>query len=316
VLVFPGFQILDATGPLAAFEIAARFVPGAYQLETVAAAAGPIASSSGLTVTAGPLPDPEGVDTLLVVGGEGSRQARYEPALRALLARAQGRTRRIASVCSGAYLLAEAGLLDARRATTHWRLAESFARAYPKVRVEPDRIYVRDGDVWTSAGISAGIDLALALVADDHGDAIARAVAQELVVFHRRPGGQSQYSALLELEVGDGRFTELLAWARARLQQPLTVEVLAGRAGMSPRNFHRAFTAETGSTPAKAIERLRLEAARSLVEGGDEPVEAIAMRTGFADPERMRRAFLRAFGQPPQGLRRAARSCGVAARPA
>jgi transcriptional regulator GlxA family with amidase domain len=316
LLVFPDFQILDATGPLAAFEIADAHRPGAYALETVAAVAGPVASSSGLQVTAGPLPDPERIDTLLIAGGQGTRQARFDPRLRGLLARAHGRTRRIASVCSGAYLLAEAGLLDGRRATTHWRVAERFARAYPEVKVEPDRIYVRDGDVWTSAGITAGIDLALALIADDHGEALARAVAQELVVFHRRPGGQSQYSALLDLAGGEGRFSALLAWARTRLDAPLTVEALADRAGMSPRNFHRAFTAETGATPAKAVERLRLEAARSLVEGGEEPVEAIAIKTGFGDPERMRRAFVRAFGQPPQGLRRAARSRGVASRPA
>jgi len=307
ILVFPGFQILDATGPLAAFEIASRHRPEAYTVETVAAVAGAVASSSGLQVLASGLPDLDGVDILVVAGGEGSRQARFEPRLRGYLAAAHGRVRRIASVCSGAYLLAEAGLLDGRRATTHWRVAEGFARAYPKVTVEPDRIHVRDGDVWTSAGITAGIDLALALIAQDHGEDLARATAQELVVFHRRPGGQSQYSALLDLAGGEGRFAELLAWARASLTTPLTVEALAERAKMSPRTFHRAFTAETGTTPAKAVERLRLEAARVLVEQNDRSIDAVAAETGFADPERMRRAFLRAFGQPPQGLRRSAR---------
>jgi transcriptional regulator GlxA family with amidase domain len=308
ILVFPGFQILDATGPLGAFEIASRHRPQVYTVETVAAVAGPVTSSSGLQVLASGLPDPDEVDTLVVAGGEGSRRARFEPRLRDYLVRAHRRARRVTSVCSGAYLLAEAGLLDGRRATTHWRVAEGFARAYPKVRVEPDRIHVRDGEVWTSAGVTAGIDLALALIAEDHGEALARATAQELVVFLRRPGGQSQYSALLDLAGSEGRFAELLAWARASLTSPLTVEALAERAKMSPRTFHRAFTAETGTTPAKAVERLRLEAARGLVEQSDRTIDAIAAETGFADPERMRRAFLRAFGQPPQGLRRAART--------
>jgi transcriptional regulator GlxA family with amidase domain len=308
ILVFPDFQILDATGPLAAFEIAARHCADAYAIETVAAVAGPVMSSSGLQVVARGLPCPDAVDTLVAAGGQGTRQMRFDPRIRDFLAAAQGRTRRIASVCSGAYLLAEAGLLDGRRATTHWRVAEGFARAYPKVKVEPDRIHVRDGDVWTSAGITAGIDLALALIAEDHGEALARATAQELVVYHRRPGGQSQYSALLELAGGEGRFAGLLAWARTRLTDPLPVEALAEQAKMSPRNFHRAFTAETGSTPARAVERLRLEAARALVEQDERPIDQIARETGFSDPERMRRAFLRAFGQPPQGLRRAARA--------
>jgi transcriptional regulator GlxA family with amidase domain len=198
-------------------------------------------------------------------------------------------------------------LLDGRRATTHWGRAAEFARAYPQIRVEPDRIFVRDGNIWTSAGITAGIDLALALVADDLGEAVAKRAAQQLVVHHRRPGGQSQFSALLDLGRPDGRFGGLLAWARERLDEPLPVERLADRAAMSPRNFARAFTAETGATPAKAIERLRLEAARVHVENGSEPIDRVASASGFRDPERMRRAFIRAFGQPPQALRRAAR---------
>lgn len=306
ILVFPDFQLLDATGPATAFEIASRFAPDAYDLALVAPRPGAVRSSSGVEVTAAALPIPSAVDTLLLAGGQGTRAARYDRAIQSLLKAAPGSVRRIASVCSGAYLLAEAGLLDGRRATTHWRLAETFARSYPKVRVEPDRIFVRDGDVWTSAGITAGIDLALALIAQDHGEPLAKAVARELVVFHRRPGGQSQYSALIELAAGEGRFSALLAWARERLDQPLPVEALAAKAAMSPRNFQRAFAAETGVTPAKAVERLRLEAARARVEAGGVPIEAIAAATGFGDPERMRRAFLRAWGQPPQALRRAA----------
>jgi transcriptional regulator GlxA family with amidase domain len=217
-------------------------------------------------------------------------------------------SRRVASVCTGAFVLAAAGLLDGRRATTHWAYDAELARGYPGVNVEPDRIFVREGNVWTSAGITAGIDLALALVADDLGEAVAKRAAQQLVVHHRRPGGQSQFSALLDLAQPDGRFGGLLAWARERLDEPLPVERLADRAGMSPRNFARAFAAETGITPAKAIERLRLEAARAHVEQGREPIDRLAEITGFRDPERMRRAFIRAFGHPPQALRRAARA--------
>jgi transcriptional regulator GlxA family with amidase domain len=176
------------------------------------------------------------------------------------------------------------------------------------VRVEPDRIFVRDGNVWTSAGITAGIDLALALIVDDLGEAAAKRTAQELVVYHRRPGGQSQFSALLELGQPDGRFGALLGWARERLHERLPVERLADRAAMSPRHFARSFAAETGMTPAKAIERLRLDAARARVDEGGEPLDRVAVATGFGDPERMRRAFIRAFGQPPQALRRAARA--------
>ncbi|HRD29647.1 MAG TPA: helix-turn-helix domain-containing protein, partial [Caulobacter sp.] len=191
-----------------------------------------------------------------------------------------------------------------KRATTHWNRSKDFARRYPKVKLEPDRIWVRDGAVWTSAGITAGIDLALALIAEDLGEDIARKTAQQLVVYHRRPGGQSQFSALLELEAG-GRFDSLMAWARESLRHPLTVAELADRAGMSERNFARAFAAATGFTPAKAIERLRVEAARTLLDSQPLQVEDVALETGFGDAERMRRAFIRAFGQPPQALRRA-----------
>jgi transcriptional regulator GlxA family with amidase domain len=212
------------------------------------------------------------------------------------------------SVCTGAYVLAEAGLLDGCRATTHWAHSEHFAGRYPAVRLEADRIFIRDGEVWTSAGITAGIDLALALIEDDLGVQMARRVAQQLVVHHRRPGGQSQFSALLDAGGVNGRFAELMDWVRDRLAEPLNVEQLADKAAMSPRHFARAFRAETGLTPAKAVERLRLEAARLRVESSGEPIDRVAEAVGFGDPERMRRAFLRAFGQPPQAIRRAARA--------
>jgi transcriptional regulator GlxA family with amidase domain len=273
----------------------------------IAPTAGPVTSSSGVQLIANAFTrDPP--DTLIVAGGWGSRATSTCAKTLAYVRAAAGRARRIASVCSGAFILAAAGLLDGRRATTHWGRAAEFARAYPQVRVEPDRIYIRDGKVWTSAGITAGIDLALALVAEDLGEAAAKRAAQQLVVFHRRPGGQSQFSALLEADRPGSRFSPLLAWARERLDERLPVERLADRAAMSPRHFARAFAAETGMTPAKAIERLRLEASRERVESGSEPIDRVAARTGFGDPERMRRAYIRAFGQPPQALRRAART--------
>jgi transcriptional regulator GlxA family with amidase domain len=247
------------------------------------------------------------LDTLVVAGGDGVRKAAFDPAILAFVRQAARQSRRVASVCSGTFILAEAGLLDGKRATTHWSRGKEFAARYPRIRLEPDRIFIRDGAIWSSAGITAGIDLALAMVAEDLGETIAHKTAQQLVVYRRRPGGQSQFSALLEMERADGRFGPLLGWARERLSEPLNVERLAERAGMSPRNFARRFGAETGVTPARAVERLRVEAARERIEGSGLPIDAIAGETGFGDPERMRRAFLRAFGQPPQALRRAAK---------
>ena len=308
VLIFPEFQLLDAAGPITVFEAAGRdAAPPAYRLRVMAGAAGPVVSSCGVPLVAEPLID-GALDTLIVAGGWGTRNTSACAQTLDYVRAAAARARRTASVCSGAFILAAAGLLDGRRATTHWARAAEFARAYPQVRVEPDRIFVRDGTTWTSAGITAGIDLALALVAEDLGEAVAKRAAQQLVVYHRRPGGQSQFSALLEADRPDSRFSSLLAWARERLNERLSVERLAERAAMSPRHFARAFAADTGITPAKAIERLRLEAARDEIESSAAPIEHVAAHTGFGDPERMRRAFLRAFGQPPQALRRAAKA--------
>ena len=308
VLIFPQFQLLDAAGPITVFEAAGRDgAPPAYRLRVMARAAGPVVSSCGVPLVAEPLID-GALDTLIVAGGWGTRNTSACAQTLDYVRAAAARARRTASVCSGAFILAAAGLLDGRRATTHWARAAEFARTYPQVRVEPDRIFVRDGTTWTSAGITAGIDLALALVAEDLGEAVAKRAAQQLVVYHRRPGGQSQFSALLEADRPDSRFSPLLAWARERLNERLSVERLAERAAMSPRHFARAFAADTGITPAKAIERLRLEAARDEIESGAAPIERVAAHTGFGDPERMRRAFLRAFGQPPQALRRAAKA--------
>ncbi|WP_197745464.1 helix-turn-helix domain-containing protein [Methylosinus sp. C49] len=307
LLIFEEFQILDAAGPIAAFEIAARIVPGAYTLRTIAAAPGLVRSSSGVAIAAGGLAAARRCDTLLIAGGLGTRGAAMDRNTLAFVARAATRARRVASVCSGAYVLAAAGLLDGRRATTHWSRSGDFQRRFPKVRLEPDLIFVHDGPIWSSAGITAGIDLALAMIDDDLGEDVARAVARQLVVYHRRPGGQSQFSALLELESRQDKFATLLRWASERLRQRLTVEELAAQAAMSPRNFARAFSRATGATPAKAIERLRLDRAKSALENGADTIEQIARDSGFRDPERMRRAFLRVYGQPPQAFRRGGR---------
>lgn len=307
VLIFPDFQLLDAAGPISAFEIAARFSGHPLALKVIAMTPGPVRSSSGAEMLARGLRPSAAITTLVVAGGEGVRAAAKCARTLAFVRGLAKRGVRIASVCSGAYVLAEAGLLDGRRATTHWQRTTHFLAAYPKVKLEPDRIFTRDGNVWTSAGISAGIDLALAMITEDHGEEVAQKTARQLVLYHRRSGGQSQFSSLLELKASSGRFGPLLAWAREHLDAPLTVEDMAEQAGMSSRHFTRAFVAETGTTPSKAVERLRIEVARQRVQSSGEAIERVAEATGFRDPERMRRAFIRAFGQPPQSLRRAAR---------
>ncbi|MCB1510526.1 MAG: GlxA family transcriptional regulator [Hyphomicrobiaceae bacterium] len=312
LLVFDNFQILDAAGPLSAFEMPMRGLsPPPYRLRVIAPEAGLVRSSSGMMLAAESMMKVRDIDTLIVAGGEGSRTASERADVRRFVSRQAGRVRRLCSVCSGAYVLAEAGLLAGRRATTHWRRSAHFARLFPDVRLEPDRIFIRDGHIWTSGGVTAGIDLALALIGEDLGEDVAKRAAQVLVVYHRRPGGQSQFSALADLEAGGGRFDDLLAWARENVSQKLTVETLAARCGMSPRTFARLFTRDVGVTPAKSIERLRLDVARTAIEDHDTPIELIAQDVGFGDPERMRRAFIRAFGQPPQALRRAARAAAA-----
>ena len=308
VLIFPDFQLLDAAGPISVFEIAMRFAGGPPSIKVLAATPGPVRSSSGVELLARGLKPIGAISTLIVAGGEGvDAAARCDKTLSFVRAVAK-RGVRVASVCSGAYMLAEAGLLDGRRATTHWGRTRHFLSAHPRVKWEPDQIFVRDGNIWSSAGITAGIDLALAMAAEDFGDEIAQKTARQLVLYHRRSGGQSQFSSLLELKAPSGRFGPLLTWAREHLDAPLTVEDLAEQAGMSSRHFARAFIAETGTTPSKAVERLRIEVARQRVQSSSEAIERVAQSTGFRDPERMRRAFIRAFGQPPQSLRRAARA--------
>lgn len=307
VLIFEDFQLLDASGPIAAFEIAAEFSgSAAYRIRTVAVAAGSVRSSSGASMHAAALPD-DFADTLLAAGGEGVRMAARCERTKSYLRAAAEAGVRVASVCTGSFMLAAAGLLSGRRATTHWAETATFARLFPGVLLEPDRIYTRDGNIWTSAGVTAGIDLALAMITEDLGERIARDTARQLVLPYRRSGGQSQFSTLLESQ-RQGRFGALLDWVREHLAEELSVERLAEQAAMSPRHFARAFKQEAGMTPAKAVERLRLEAARARLEADVESVDRIAELTGFGDAERMRRAFVRSFGQPPQALRRAARA--------
>lgn len=308
LVIFPDLQLLDVAGPITAFEIANHFAPGAYTLRIVSSAGGLVRSSAGVAMPSESLKGLRlsSLDTILVSGGQGTRAAMQDQALIGFLKRASGNMRRITSVCSGAYLLAQAGLLDGKRCTTHWRHAAVLAKLFPQVRVEADCIYVKQGDVWTSAGVTAGIDLALALIAEDLGDEIATEVAREMVVYAKRPGGQAQHSALLELDAHTDRFAKLNAWMRDHLAEDLSVERLAREAAMSVRNFARAYAAETGVTPAKAVERLRLEAARSALERGAS-IQEIARHVGFDDPERMRRAFLRYYGAPPAAMRRTLR---------
>jgi transcriptional regulator GlxA family with amidase domain len=308
VLVFPDFQLMDAAGPVSVFEIASRYAKSNVPIRTVAAKPGPVRSSSGVEMLAHKFGSPGAITTLIVAGGDGVEAAAYDKCTMRFVQAVAKRGVRVASVCSGTFVLAEAGLLDGKRATTHWQRTRQFLATYPQVKLEPDQIFVRDGNVWSSAGITAGIDLALAMVAEDYGDVVVERTARQLVLYHRRSGGQSQFSSLLELKAPTGRFGPLLTWAREHLDSRLTVEDLAERAGMSARHFTRAFIAETGTTPSKAIERLRIEVARARVQSSSEAIERVAETTGFRDPERMRRAFIRAFGQPPQSLRRAARS--------
>jgi transcriptional regulator GlxA family with amidase domain len=303
ILAWPGCVALDVVGPHDALSDAAALA-GGYRVRVAAAAAGPVRTASALVLHAELAFDDLGSpDTVIVAGGP-------LPALAAssgpVLACLRGLSaRRVASVCTGAFLLAGAGLLAGRRATTHWRHAATLAARFPDVRVEPDAIYVQDGPILTSAGVTAGIDLSLALIEADLGVAVARAVARDLVVFLRRPGGQSQHSALMQLtEATDDRLARVQRWIPDNLSADLSVEALARRAAMSPRNFTRRFRAETGETPARFVELARLEGARLALERGDLGLEQLASELGFQSAEVLRRAFVRRFGVAPSVWRR------------
>jgi len=309
--VYPGFVLLDLSGPLEAFSIAATLVPGSYRLTVTSLYGGEIESSTCLKVMSEPAV-PQAIDTFVVVGDFGLASRTVSPETTSLIRAASSGARRTASVCMGAFLLAASGLLDGRRATTHWRYAPTLQAMYPATRVDGDRIFFSDGGLWTSAGMTAGIDMTLALIEEDLGREISRAVARLMVVYYRRPGGQLQHSSLLDLDPAQDRIRRVISFAREHLPESLPVERLADVAHMSLRQFSRAFLAATGMTPAKAIERLRAEAARARVEDGRENLETIARTVGFADAERMRQTFIRVFGQPPRELRRSARTAEAA----
>jgi transcriptional regulator GlxA family with amidase domain len=302
-LILPaGFHVMSYA-TIATFDTA-NFIAGEqfYDISILSEHGGPLLNSFGTATETEPL-DIRPFDTLLV--GAGMVPTPPTPKLLTFLRNAVTDVRRVASISIGTFLLAEAGILDGRRVTTHWAFARELERRFPKVRVEMDRIFVADGPVWTSAGMTAGIDMALGLVERDIGGDIARATAKMMVVHHRRAGGQSQHSAMFELDAKSDRVQNALAFARNNLRQPLTVEQLAEAARLSPRQFTRVFRAETGQSPARAVENLRLEAARYLLEQGRLQVEEIAQETGFGDRERMRRSSIRTFGQTPQAIRNA-----------
>jgi transcriptional regulator GlxA family with amidase domain len=275
-----------------------------YALHFLSEHGGAVPTSAGAKIETQHFDD-RTLDTLIVCGGLVVEPS--TPGLIGFLQNAPARYRRVASICIGAFPLAEAGALNGRRATTHWLYAEQLRTRFPKVTVEMDRIFVQDGPVWSSAGMTAGIDLAVALVEADLGTEVARSIAKKLVMYHRRVGGQSQFSTLLELEPKSDRIQTVLTYAKQNLREALSVEELAKVAHLSPRQFSRLFRTETGRSPAKAIEGLRAEEARIMIEGGEHSIDEVAEHTGFGDRDRMRRAFLRAFGQPPQFLKRKVR---------
>ena len=320
-VLFPGFQQLDLAGPMAVFEVARLARPGSYSWRLVAGRRPTVPSSAGVAWPVQALPRRlSDVDLVMVIGGDGVDAACRDARLIGWLQRAGEAGARVASICSGSLVLAAAGLLDHRTATTHWSRSRQFESDFPAVRLQPDRIYVHEPavrgrsrrlpEVWTSAGMTAGIDLCLALVAHDHGEEVAREAARQLVVERRRPGGQSQFSPLLDLQRPEGRFGELLDHVRCHLQHDHRVEELAARVHMSPRHFARSFRAETGATPAQTVERLRVEAARAALEGGSPSVQRIADECGFGSTERMRRSFQRLLGRPPAAFRKSGSIAG------
>jgi transcriptional regulator GlxA family with amidase domain len=306
LVAFPGVQSLDLTGPAEVFSLADRFRPGSYAQELVARGGAELRTSSGLSLR----PDGDAlgcggsIDTLVVAGGQGTPEALQDRELIDWIRGAAGRSRRVASVCTGAFLLARAGLLDDRRATTHWDSCDQLRRHFPQIEVETDPIFVKDGNVYTSAGVTAGIDLALALVEEDLGRALALEVARQLVLFVKRSGGQAQFSTQLAAQIAEREpLRELQTWMPDHLAEDLSVPALAERAFMSPRNFARAFSREVGMTPAAYVEALRVERARLALEDAGTALESVAQACGFGTVETMRRAFHRRVGVGPAAYR-------------
>lgn len=314
MLAFPGVQLLDVVGPLEVFAAASEAVGGetrpsdtrGYAITILGSEPGSLRASSGLSIGVDRAYEdlPTEIDTLIVAGGHGTARAFREPRILDAVRKGAARARRICSVCTGAFVLAAAGLLEGRRATTHWGSADGLARRFPEVEVDPDPIFVRDGPVWTSAGVTAGMDLALALVEDDLGRDLALAVSRRMVFFLKRPGGQSQFSAQLAAQVpAHDPLAELQAWIVERPAEDHSVERMAERVSMSPRHFSRVFTKEVGVSPGRFVERVRVEAARRRLEESSGSVDAIANDVGFGTAETMRRAFLRQIGVGPAAYR-------------
>jgi transcriptional regulator GlxA family with amidase domain len=309
ILAFPSVQLLDVAGPLQVFAtanelVAARGDAPLYAVRVVSSAAPVVTASAGLGLAVAPLPrTATKLDTLLLAGGPGVHAASQDIVVLDWLRRRATQARRVASVCTGAFLLGAAGLLNGRRAATHWMHCAELGRRYPDIRVESDPIYVRDGAVWTSAGVTAAIDLALALVEEDAGRALSLAVARHLVMFLKRPGGQAQFSTVLSLQGAEDRFGDLHTWMGGRLSGDLSLPALARKAGMSERSFSRHYAKATGLTPARAVERLRVEAARRLLSDTRLPVKRIAERCGFGSEETLRRSFGRLLASTPQDYR-------------
>jgi transcriptional regulator GlxA family with amidase domain len=302
LVVYPNFQSLSLS--LGSVFECANMLRGepVYDFHLVSETGGAVMSSQGFSVNSTPL-RAEGYDTVIVSGY--LEFSLPEASLLQFVQNAAAQSRRVVSLCTGAFVLAEAGLLNGKRATTHWLHAPAFKQRYPEIQLEDDRLFVVDGGIWTGAGMSAGVDLALAMVESDMGVDLARKIARKLVIYQRRGSEQSQLSALLELDPKSDRVQLAMAYARENLTADLSVDALAAVARLSPRQFSRVFREETGQTPAKAIESLRLEAARVMMETSRHPVEVVAREAGFGDRERMRQAFLRAFGQPPQAMQKA-----------
>lgn len=306
IVAFPEIQVLDVVGPAEVFDTASKLVgEAAYEVEVVAPSAGPLSGSSVSLVADRALDGCRGrLDTLLVAGGRGARAAAEDESIVRWVRVAAGRSARVASVCTGAFLLAEAGLLDGRRATTHWAYCARLQQRYPRVEVDPTPIFVRDGQVSTSAGVTAGMDLALAFVEEDLGRDVALGVARQLVLFLKRPGGQAQFSAQLAAQQSEREpLRDLQVWIADNLDADLSVPALAERAHMSERHFARAFRAGVGMTPAAFVEVARVERARMALESGDAPVEVVARSAGFGTVETMRRAFRRRLGVAPGDYR-------------
>ena len=309
VLAYPSAKLLDVTGPIQVFASANAYMteagePMPYVIRIVAKGGEKVEASGGVELAVRPLSFVEAdLDTLIVAGGDGVDAAAADTELVDWLRKRAKQARRTTSVCTGAFLLAASGLLDGRRAVTHWAFCAELARRYPAVRVEPDPIFVQDGAVWTSAGVTAGIDLALALVEEDLGRSVALAVARYLVVFLKRPGGQAQFSEFLSLQAAEDRFGALHDWISRHLGGDLSLPVLARQAGMSERSFSRHYAEATGLTPARAIERLRVQGARHLLSETRLPVKRISQRCGFGSEETMRRSFQRLLDTTPQDYR-------------